>query len=87
MEAREGLRWKTLGKSEIAIRNRDRRRARGVAGVRRPFILVRVDAEALVVVSPCDEELLEVRDAIQLAVVQSEGVHPVQTHYVVIIIS
>jgi len=70
MEARRGLRWKTLGKSEIAIRNRDRRRACGVAGVRRrPFILVRVDAKALVVVSPCDKKLLEVRDTIQLAVV------------------
>lgn len=39
---------------------------------------MRIDAEALVVVSPCDEELLEVRDTVQLAVVQSEGVHPVR---------
>jgi len=59
-----------IGKSEIAVRDRDRRRARGVAGVRRrPFILVRIDAETLVVVSPCDKELLEVRDTVQLAVI------------------
>lgn len=63
-------------KSEIAVRDRDRRRACGVVGVRgRPFILVWIHTEALVVVAPCDEELLEVRDAVELAVVQREGVH------------
>lgn len=81
------MRWKTWKISEIAVRDRDRRRACGVAGVRRPFILVRINAEALVVVSPRDKELLEVWDTVQLAVVQSEGVHPVRTHYVVTIIS
>lgn len=45
---------------------------------------MRIDAETLVVISPCDKELLEVRDTVQLAVVQSEGVHPVRTHYTVI---
>jgi len=46
---------------------------------------VRIDAKALVVVSSCDEELLEMRDAVQLAIVQGERVHPVETRKIVVI--
>lgn len=72
-------------KSEVAVRDRDGRRARGIVGVRgRPFVLVWIHAEALVVIAPCDEELLEVRDAVELAVVQREGVHSARRNHTII---
>lgn len=43
----------------------------------RPLVLVGIDAEALVIVAPRYEELLEVRNAVELAVVQRERVHSV----------
>lgn len=55
----------------LGIRNRRRHNI----GFHRPFIFVLIVAKTLVVITFNDEQLLEMRNAVQLSVIHSERFH------------